>query len=240
MSNGASSDIVADFRTGFDTVKRFPLILAPPLIAMAVGFVLKLVLLGAGAGMVVVGGAAGGVPGAAAGLLGGMMLFFVYLVLVMLINLVATAAVVVMARDALASREPVIGSAVDAVMARLSDVVIASLLVSLIVGFASLFLVVPGLIAGFFLMFTLPAVLLDGARAIEGLRRSAILVKDNLGSVIGLVIGAIVLIVGLAIASAILSVVPFLGHLAAMLLIGAFLAYLTVVAVRVYQALPRR
>jgi hypothetical protein len=240
MTNGASSDIVADFRVGLETVRRFPLIFAPPLIAMAVGFVLKLVFIGAGAGMFVFGGVFGGPAGVAGALLGGMLLFFVFLVLVMLVNLVAAAAVVVMAREALAGREPSVGGAVDAVMARLVDVVIASLLFSLIVGFASLFFVFPGLVAGFFLMFTLPAVLLDGVGAVDGIRRSATLVKENLGPVIGLVIGAIVAIVLLAIASAILSVVPLLGALAAMLLMGAFFAYLTVVAVRVYQALPRR
>jgi hypothetical protein len=145
-----------------------------------------------------------------------------------------------MARDALAAREPSVGGALDVVRARLTDVVIASFLFSVIVGIASLFFVLPGLIAGFFLMFTLPAVLLDGAGAVDGVRRSATLVKQNLGPVIGLVVGAIVGIVLLMIASAILGVVPLLGTLAAMLLMGAFFAYLTVVVVRVYQSLPRR
>jgi hypothetical protein len=240
MSNGAGSDIVADFRTGFETVRRHPVIVAPPLIAMAVGFVLKLVFIGAGAGMFIFGGVFGGPAGAAGALLGGVLLFFVFIVLVLLINLVASAAVIIMARDALAAREPSVGGALDVVMARLTDVVIASFLFSVIVGIASLFFVLPGLIAGFFLMFALPAVLLDGVGAVDGVRRSATLVKENLGPVIGLVVGAIVGIVLLMIASAILGVVPLLGTLAAMLLMGAFFAYLTVVVVRVYQSLPRR
>ena len=113
-------------------------------------------------------------------------------------------------------------------------------LFSAIVGFASLFFVVPGLVAGFFLMFTLPAVLLDGIGAVDALRRSATLVKENLGPVLGLVVGALVAIVVVSVASVILGAVPFLGHLLSMLLAGAFTAYLTVVAVRVYQTLPRR
>ncbi len=240
MTNGPRPDVVADFRTGFDTIKRYPVIAAPPLIAMVIGFLLKWVFLGAGAGMFLVGGAVGGAAGVAGAVAGGLMLFLVFIVLVMLLNLVASAAVVVMARDANTSREPSIGAAVDAVTSRLGAVVIAAVIFSVIVGIASLFFVIPGLVAAFFLMFTMPAVLLDGLGAVDAISRSARLVKDNLGPALGLVIGAIVGMVVLWIASLILNVVPILGPLAAMLLAGAFFAYLTVVGVRVYLALPRR
>jgi hypothetical protein len=100
--------------------------------------------------------------------------------------------------------------------------------------------VLPGIVAGFFLMFTLPAVLLDGSGAVDGLKRSATLVKDNIGPAIGLVIGIIVAGIVVAIVSSILRHVPFLGHLATAILTGAFIGYLTVVGVRVYQSLPRR
>jgi hypothetical protein len=239
MTNGSRPDIVADFRAGLETFKRHLVIAAPPLIAMAVGFVLKWVFLGAGAGMFVVGGAVGGAPGMMGALAGGFFLFFLFIVLVMLINLVAHAAVVVMARDANQGREPSIGAAVDAVMARLGPVVVASAIVSLIVGVASLFFVIPGLIAFFFLMFTMPALLLEGLPPVEAISRSARLVRDNLGPALGLVIGAIVGMVVVWLALLVLSVVPVLGPLAAMLLAGAFFAYLTVVGVRVFLALPR-
>jgi|RhiMetdeSRZDD1v2_1073273.scaffolds.fasta_scaffold112417_6 hypothetical protein len=239
MSNGSRPDIVADFRAAFETLKRYPVIAAPPLIAMAVGFVLKLVFLGAGAGMFVVGGAVGGSAGMAGALASGLFLFLIFIVLVMLLNLVAHAAVVVMARDATASREPSIGTAVDAVMSRLGSVAIAALIFSVIVGIASLFFVIPGLIAALFLMFTMPAVILDGLAPMDAVSRSFRLVKDNFGTVIGLVIGAIVAMVVLWVALLILGMVPVVGPLATMLLAGAFFAYLTAVGVRVYLALPR-
>jgi len=166
--------------------------------------------------------------------------FLVFIAVSMLVNLISSAVVVVMAKDALGAREPSMGDAFAAVMARLTDVVVASVLFAVIVGVASIFLVIPGIIAGFFLMFTLPAVLLDNVGAIDGLKRSATLVKNNLGPVLGLVIGVIVAAVIMVIASMILGVVPVIGQLASMLLAGAFFAYLTVVAVRVYQTLPRR
>jgi hypothetical protein len=240
MTNGAGSDIVADFRLGFDLLKRYPIMVAPPLIAMAILFVLMLLLGGGVFAMFAVGGLTAGGRGMAGAMLGGMLLGLVFFALAMLINLVSHAVVVVMARDALAGREPSMGDAFDAVMARLSDVVVASVLFAVIVGIASIFLVIPGLIAGFFLIFTLPALLLDRFGAIDALKRSATLVKDNLGSCLGLVIGAILAAVIMAIVSAILHVVPLLGQLASVLLGGAFVAYLTVVGVRVYQTLPRR
>jgi hypothetical protein len=240
MTNGAGSDIVADFRLGFDLVKRYPIMVAPPLIAMVVVFVLALLFGGGAVVMFAAGGLTGREAGMAGAMLGGLLLGLAFFAVAMLVNLVSSAVVVVMARDALAGREPSMGDGFGAVMARLSDVVVASVLFAVIVGIASIFFVIPGLIAGFFLMFTLPALLLDRFGAIDALKRSATLVKDNLGSALGLVIGAIVGAVVMAIVSAILHVVPLIGQLAAVLLAGAFVAYLTIVGVRVYQTLPRR
>ena len=145
-----------------------------------------------------------------------------------------------MARDALDGREPSIGDGVSAVMGRLGDVVGASALFGLIVVVASIFFVIPGLIAAFFLMFALPAVLLDGAGALDALGRSARLVRANLGPALGLVIGVIIVMVALWIAIALLTNVPLLGQLASALLLGVFAAYVAVVAVRVYRLLPVR
>lgn len=240
MANGSSPDIVADFRAGLDTLRQYPVIVAPPLIAMAVGFVLKLVFLGAGVGMFVVGGAVGGAAGMVGAVLGGLLLALVFVVLVMLLNHVASAAVVVMARDAMAPREPSIGAAVEAVMARLGAVVIASIILSVIVGIGFLLFVIPGLIALFFLMFTMPAVLLDGLGPVEAIGRSATLVKENLGPAIGFFIGVIVAMVVAWIVLLIVGFVPLIGPLVAMLVAGAFFAYIIVVGVRVYLTLPRR
>ncbi len=240
MTNGAGSDIVADFRLGFDLVKRYPVMVAPPLIAMAVVFVLTFLFFGGAVTMFAVGGLSGRGAGMAGAVLGGALLGLLFFAVGMLVNLVSSAVVVVMARDVLAAREPSMADAFAAVLARLTDVVVASVLFAVIVGIGSIFFVIPGLVAGFFLMFTLPAVLLDHMTAIDGLKRSATLVKDNLGPALGLVIGAIVAAVIMAIVSMIFHLVPLIGQLASMLLVGAFLAYLTVVAVRVYQTLPRR
>jgi hypothetical protein len=232
MTNGADSDIVSHFRAGLDVIKRYPVMALPPLAAQAIVFVLTLLFVGGAATAVVIGGGAG--------LLGAFAGGFVLMLVGGLLSLIASGVTVMMARDALAAREPSMGDAFAAVMARLGDVIVASILVMIIVGIGMMLLVLPGIVAGFFLMFTLPAVLLDGSGAVDGLKRSATLVKDNIGPAVGLVVGIILAGVVVAIVSGVLRHVPILGHLASAILTGAFIAYFTAVAVRVYQALPRR
>jgi hypothetical protein len=233
MTNGSGPDVVGGFREGLDVVRRYPALLVPPVAVEVVLFLLGLLLLGGTAAMFAMGGLAGGVVGAAGAAL-------VFGVASLLLGLVASAVVVVMARDALGSREPGLGDAVGAVLGRFVDVVVASVLSAIIIGIGFVLLVIPGLVALFFLIFTLPAVLLDGDGAIDGLKRSVAVVKANLGTVAGLVVGWIVTLVVVFVAGKILGVVPFVGSLAAAILYGAAVAYLSVVTVRIYQALPRR
>lgn len=233
MTNGAGSDLVGHFQAGLEVLKRHPVLIVPPLGVQVVIVLLGLLFLGGAAGMAAVGGLAGGLAGLLAGgallmLLGGLL------------SLVAAGVVILMARDALAGRDPVMGDALNAVLTRLVDVALASLLLTVIVGIGMVLLVIPGLVAFFFLIFTLPAVLLDGQGAIEALRRSATLVKQNVGPVLGLIVGAILAAVVSGIISWIFNLVPVIGHLASAVVSGALISYLTVVTVRIYQSLPRR
>jgi hypothetical protein len=100
-----------------------------------------------------------------------------------------------------------------------------------------LFLVIPGVVLAVCLMFTLPAVLLDGLGAVDGMRRSIALVRQHVGPVVGLVVGSLLVMVAVAIASWIVGLIPFLGGLASFVLHGAAVSYLTVVGVHVYQLL---
>jgi hypothetical protein len=232
LSNDGAADTVAHFQAGFEVIKRYPVMAVPTLAAQILVFGLTVLFLGgAVAAMVVAGGA--GLLGA---ILGGFLLWLVS----GLLTLAASAVTIVMARDALDGREPSVGDGVAAIMARLGDVVGASALFGLIVVVASIFFVIPGLIAAFFLMFALPAVLLDGVGALDALGRSARLVRANLGPALGLVVGVIVIMIALWIALAILSNVPLLGQLASAVLLGVFAAYVAVVVVRVYRLLPVR
>jgi hypothetical protein len=213
-------------------IKQHPEMAVPTLAVQVLVFVLTIVFFGGAAAAVFVGGGAG-LLGA---ILGGFLLWLVN----GLLTLVASAVTIVMAREALDGRPTSIGDAVSAVLGRLGDVVVASVLFGLIVFVASLVLVIPGIVAAFFLMFALPAVLLDGVGGVEALGRSARLVRRNLGPALGLVIGMVLLMAALGIVLGVLGHVPLLGQLAAALLVGVFAGYVAIVAVRVYRLLPVR
>ena len=242
MTNGTGSDVVGHFRTGFDALKRYPLLTLAPLAAHLLLLVLALLVWGGAVGMgAIMGAVMGGGPGAAAGGVAGFLAGgFLFVLLAGLLSLIASGVVVLMARDALAGREPALGDALEAVLARLLDVVVVAILVTLIVVIGLLFLVLPGVAAAFFLIFAMPAVLLDGQPAVDALRRSFTLVRDNLGVVAGLILGCILVAAATGVVVAILGHVPLVGGLAAAVVNGVVIAYLTVVAVDVYQTLPRR
>lgn len=232
MANGTGPDVIEHFKEGVQAIRRYPMLIVPPLAVQVVVFGLALVVLGGAAGMAMLGGMTGGIVGL---LTGGAVLMLVG----GLLSLLASGVVIVMAREALAARQPGLGEALRAVSGRFADVLIASFLLTLIVGLGMLLFVVPGLVAAFFLIFTLPAVLLDGQGAVDALRRSATLVRANIGTVLALMIGCLLAAVLVAIVSRILGLVPILGHLASAALAGGFIAYLSVVGVRVYQSLSR-
>jgi hypothetical protein len=236
-----SAGTIADFLAGIDALKRYPAIVAPPLIAMCVVFALAILFFGSAMGLFVMGGFAwrGRGPGMIGAAFGTVLLALAFLAAAMMVNLISSAVVVVMAGDVLAKRTPSLTGGYGRVVARLGDVLGASILCALIIGVASVFFLVPGVIAAFFLMFAMPAVLLAGAGPIESLRRSATLVRDNVGRALGLVAGTIIACVVAWIASMALHVIPVIGHLVSVLIGGVLVAYLTVVLVRVFQTLPR-
>lgn len=238
MASGAD-DVVGHFRLAYQTVVRFPVLIVPPLAVAVLGFLL-LFFIGGGAAVMgaLMGGAMGGGHGAAAGGIAGLVLGILVFGLVMgVLWLLSSGMVVVMARDALVGREPVLGDSFAAVVGRLGAVVVASGLVTVIMVVGFLFLVIPGVVAAICLMFTLPAVLLDGLGSVDGIRRSLAVVRAHVGPVVGLVVGSLLVLVGVSIGSWILSLVPFLGGLAAFVLHGAAVSYLTVVGVHFYQLL---
>lgn len=232
MTGGGQADIIEHFRVGLEVVKRHPVLVVPQLVAQVAVFMLLLVFAGGAITLFALGGVAGGVVGA----IGGALLLAV---VAGGLSLVAAGVVIVMARDALAGREPQPGDALGVVMNRFVDVLVASLIAMGAVGLGVLLLVVPGIVAGFFLIFTLPAVLIDGDGALDAVRRSCSVVSRNVVPVLGLLGGFVLVTILLVVAAKILGLVPLLGQLVSALLFGVFVAYMTVVVVRVYQALPR-
>jgi hypothetical protein len=239
MASAPDSDVVAHFRVAYETVVRFPSLIVPPLVAGVLGFAL-LFFIGGGAAAIgaLMGGVMGGGEGVAAGGIVGLVLGALVFGLVMgVLWLLSSGMVVVMARDALSGREPVLGDALAAVVGRLGPLVVVSGLGMAIVTAGLLLFVAPGVVAAVLLMFTLPALLLDGLGAVDAMRRSVAVVRRHVGSVIGLVVGTLLVLVAVALGAWIVGWVPLLGGLASFLLHGAAVSYLAVVGVHFYRTL---
>jgi hypothetical protein len=239
MTAAANADLVEHFRAGLDTLQRYPSLLVPPLAVGVIAFGLLLLIGGGGAAMgAVMGGLLGGGPGAAAGGIAGLLAgVAVFALLTWLVGLVACGTVVVMAGDALAGREPSLGGAAATVLGRLGGLVMVGAIFGAAVGIGLVLFVVPGIVAAVFLVFTTPALLLDGRRALGAVQRSIDVVRTHPGPVVGFVVGAVLVAAAVGVAGWVVSVVPFVGGLASVALHVGAVSYLTVVGVRLYQAL---
>jgi hypothetical protein len=217
-------------------------LVVPPLLSWLALLVLLFLVWGGAMGLgALLGGLMGGPAGAAALGVGGFVVGFVLFTLVFsLVKVLAHGVVIIMARDALAGREPAMGEALGAVLARLLDVLVAAFLMWLVITVGFFLLFIPGLIASFLLLLTPAAVLLDGLGPVDGMRRSIALVRANLLTVGGFAIGVVLVAAAALIVGGILGAAPVVGGLAAAIVGGAVVSYLTVVGVRLYQALPDR
>jgi uncharacterized membrane protein len=75
---------------------------------------------------------------------------------------------------------------------QLGQIVIASLIVSVLTGIGLFLCYVPGLVVFFFMQFTLPFLIDKRLPAVEAIKRSASLVNKNLGTLIGFYIAAFI------------------------------------------------
>lgn len=228
-------DIVAILKESFEVSKKNLVIFMPTVAVAIITFVLLIIFLGGSIATVAI---KGGDPSAAAvsGMMGGA---FIVAVIALLLGFLAYAMTVAMADEALSKGSTTFDTGMEKAKASLVNVLIASVLVGIVVGIGFVLLVIPGLVAIFFLIFTLPAIVLDDLGAVDGMKRSYEIVKSNIGDVIILIVAIFGLGVVMAIISGIINLVPMLGQLVSMLLSGAFGGYLTVVLVRVYRQFTR-
>lgn len=164
-------------------------------------------------------------------LMGWMMIL---MLIALILTLMAHGVTVVMAREAIETRTVELLTALKIFRQRLAHLFLAGVLVGVLVLIGTLFLFIPGLIAAFLLMFTIPGVMLDRLDAANALTRSFNIIRHHLSKATLLFIGFIVLIVLWAILSMILGVVPILGSLINLLLGSLMVSYISLVLVKFY------
>lgn len=226
-------DIVAILKEGFEVSKKNLIIFMPTIAVGIITFMLMLVVLGGSvAKMAMQGGSPS--PGDMGGMMGGM---FIVAVAATVLGFIAYAMTVAMADEALSRGSTSFDTGMEKAKQSLGNIIIAAILMGLVVGIGFMLLVIPGLVAIFFLIFALPAIVLENLGAVDAMKRSYEIVKVNTGDVLVLIVAIFGMGVLLGIISWILKFIPLLGQLVSMCLSGAFGGYLTVVIVRVYRQL---
>jgi len=156
-----------------------------------------------------------------------------------IVGLAAHGMTVAMADMALGGESPTLASGWARFRPRLVPAIIASILVGLLIGLGTILLVLPGLVVGFLLVFTIVAVVVDDLGAGQAISRSAKTVTQNFGAtfVFFLVVLGLAILAGIA--SAIVGTIPFLGAILTMIVSAAFTGFLTIFTLATYRKLSR-
>jgi len=158
----------------------------------------------------------------------------------MLLSLYAHGVTLAMAREALETGSTSLNTA-SFIATRLAGTFVAAIVIIIaLVTVGFMLLVIPGLIAGFFLMFTLPSVVADSAGTMEALQNSFTVIRANMRD--ALMFYGILIAFGLifSMANILLSVVPVIGQVAGVILSGAFWGFVSVLMMDVYKTLKRK
>ncbi|MFP4510873.1 MAG: hypothetical protein ACLFNQ_12180 [Spirochaetaceae bacterium] len=216
-----------------------PLIFVPLLAASIIGILLSLIFVGTTlpfAAMAATEASEVGTEEALSGFgaaLGGA--FFVSLISA-IVGLFAHAMAVVMADQAIKGESIGLKDALIRTRVRIIPVAVAVVLVSALVGLASLLLVLPGLILGFFLIFTIVSVMTDHNNGFQALRTS---MKTVYGHIVPVMIFFLI-VLGLGLVSGLLGgivgVIPILGIFLTMIVGGLYSGYVTIMLVGLYHA----
>lgn len=224
-------DIVAILKECIEISKKNVLIFMPTIIVGIISFLLTIVFLGGSAATIAIQG--GNVSMSTMGAMaGGATLVFT---ITALLGLIACAMTIGMAQEALSRGTTSLNTGLDMARQTLIPVILASVLLCIIIGIGFMLLVVPGLIAVFFLLFTLPAVVLDRFGAVDAIKKSIDIVKANMSDVVVLFVALLVIWIIFAILHYILNFIPLLGQLVGALLGGVLSGYISVIIVKVYR-----
>ena len=227
-------------RKSLEVAKNNPMVFVPMLAASVFGVVLSLVVVGSAVPVIAGLGsdpssvtAQQAFAGIGAAIGGG----FIVALISGIVGLFAHGMTVAMANMALGGESPTLASGWERLRARLVPVVVASLLLGLIIGFGTLLLVIPGLVAAFLLVFTIVSVMVDNVGPVEALGRSLTTVTRNFGStfVFFLVILALAIVSGII--GGIVGAIPFLGAILTMVVSAAFTGFVTIFTLYTYREL---
>ena len=165
------------------------------------------------------------------------VVFFIMMVLSGIIGLLAHGMTITMIDDALKTEKATLSGGWTKTLQRIVPLLIAAVLVGLIVSIGFILLVLPGIVAIFFLMFSIIAVITDQTNGFTALAHSARTVFRNIKATIVLFLVLIALGVLFGIVSVILGLIPILGVILSIAASAIFGVYTTIFLVISYNNL---
>ena len=121
------------------------------------------------------------------------------------------------------------------IVSRIVPIVIASVLMGIVITLGTLFLVLPGIILAFFLMFTLIAVVVNNLGAFKAIGRSFTMVGKNFTATFITFLSIIGLAILTGLLSAILRLIPYAGGILTLIIFALFSGFVTIFLVRLYN-----
>ncbi|MHB1389642.1 MAG: hypothetical protein ACYCXF_00180 [Thermoleophilia bacterium] len=220
-------DIGRIFSSTIDSIKAYPIILAPQIVLGLISFGLSMALFGATLTM----------TGSNINLGTLVAALIIYVIVLALVGVVTFSLTVCMAADVVENGSTSLASGISRFTSNLGSLLIAGILSGIIIGIGTVLCVLPGLVAAFFLMFVFAAVVLSNMGPTEAMQASFATVKDNV--VDALVLMAIIFGLSLAgsLVSSILGFIPILGGLVGAVIIALIYAFSLLLTVEVYNDL---
>lgn len=220
--------------------RKFPLVYLPVLVvSLLAGLITALFMGGFGAmppGMTPGMGPAMG-AGYAGTILANLWLHLFSAIVAGILIIAGHAVTVLMVGQVLQLGTTSLAKGVEQARLRLIQLLVAGAITAILVGIGFVFFVLPGLIVGFFLLFTFVAVALEGYTAVGGIKKSFLVVKDRLGDAFVFFLLLIALGVLFALVNRILLFIPVLGGLLSLILAGIYSGYVSTLVVLGYREL---
>jgi len=206
-------EISVIFKEAFEVVKRNYILAVPTVIATFVVTFLALALLKNPENMTAM---------ATMGLVGLAFDFF------------AHGVTIAMAREALATGQTSIKTGASVAAAFFIHFVVTSVAIAAVVSVGFMLLILPGLVAMFFLMFVFPAIVMHGLGPVDAMKYSYRLVRSRLNDSLMLFIAITGITIGLGLINLTLASVPIVGQFVSVILTGLFGGFSAVVVLRAF------
>lgn len=230
-------NITGILKESLDTLKNNFIIIVPTVVVSIIITILSLLLIGGGiASMPKIDVGEMDNPAAMMDAAGGLMgIALIIVIISMALGTISHGIVIAMAKEAVDTGNTSISSSFNSAIGKIRQLILSAIIVSIIVMIGTLLFCLPGLIAAFLLMFTFIGIIVSNLGALDAIKNSFELVKTNFKD--SLVLFLLIIVTGFVfiITSTILSIIPILGQLIGVVIMGLFWGYISIVMVRAYN-----